>query len=215
MDIITFTYAFTILKRCCVMWVISSDIWCKGLLFSLSLSLPHTHTLSLLQYLESVRPLLSDDEYSRMEGLSKDFEKNLGPRLQWYLRLKAWWSTNYVRNPFHLVCMYLCVSVYIYVCVCVCVCVCLILYTIIQVSDWWEEYIYLRGRGPIMVNSNYYAMVRDLWSKYTTVFRDWIQLSIWSFSNFCGFPKENECHARLDNLFVLKKSTMSSSVAVA
>uniref|UniRef100_A0A672LSU1 carnitine O-palmitoyltransferase n=1 Tax=Sinocyclocheilus grahami TaxID=75366 RepID=A0A672LSU1_SINGR len=24
--------------------------------------------------------------------------------------------------------------------------------------DWWEEYIYLRGRGPIMVNSNYYAM---------------------------------------------------------
>lgn len=31
-----------------------------------------------------------------------------------------------------------------------------------QVSDWWEEYIYLRGRGPIMVNSNYYAMVRHL-----------------------------------------------------
>ncbi|MGH0138740.1 UNVERIFIED_CONTAM: hypothetical protein FKN15_017567 [Acipenser sinensis] len=27
-----------------------------------------------------------------------------------------------------------------------------------KVSDWWEEYIYLRGRGPIMVNSNYYAM---------------------------------------------------------
>ncbi|OCT81808.1 carnitine O-palmitoyltransferase 1, liver isoform isoform X1 [Xenopus laevis] len=26
------------------------------------------------------------------------------------------------------------------------------------VSDWWEEYIYLRGRGPIMVNSNYFAM---------------------------------------------------------
>lgn len=28
-----------------------------------------------------------------------------------------------------------------------------------QVSDWWEEYVYLRGRGPIMVNSNYYLMV--------------------------------------------------------
>ncbi|XP_066499205.1 carnitine O-palmitoyltransferase 1, liver isoform isoform X2 [Hoplias malabaricus] len=26
------------------------------------------------------------------------------------------------------------------------------------VSDWWEEYIYLRGRTPIMVNSNYYGM---------------------------------------------------------
>lgn len=28
-----------------------------------------------------------------------------------------------------------------------------------QVSDWWEEYIYLRSRGPLMVNSNYYVMV--------------------------------------------------------
>uniref|UniRef100_A0A672JUI8 Carnitine O-palmitoyltransferase 1, liver isoform-like n=1 Tax=Salarias fasciatus TaxID=181472 RepID=A0A672JUI8_SALFA len=27
------------------------------------------------------------------------------------------------------------------------------------VSDWWEEYVYLRGRSPIMVNSNYYGMV--------------------------------------------------------
>uniref|UniRef100_A0A2I2YQP1 Carnitine O-palmitoyltransferase 1, muscle isoform n=1 Tax=Gorilla gorilla gorilla TaxID=9595 RepID=A0A2I2YQP1_GORGO len=26
------------------------------------------------------------------------------------------------------------------------------------VSDWWEEYIYLRGRSPLMVNSNYYVM---------------------------------------------------------
>ncbi|XP_063053302.1 carnitine O-palmitoyltransferase 1, liver isoform-like isoform X1 [Engraulis encrasicolus] len=26
------------------------------------------------------------------------------------------------------------------------------------VSDWWEEYIYLRGRSPIMVNSNFYTM---------------------------------------------------------
>ncbi|KAJ0069731.1 hypothetical protein NL108_012362, partial [Boleophthalmus pectinirostris] len=26
------------------------------------------------------------------------------------------------------------------------------------VSDWWEEYIYLRGRSPIMVNSNFYVM---------------------------------------------------------
>lgn len=34
------------------------------------------------------------------------------------------------------------------------------LFFVSQVSDWWEEYIYLRGRGPIMVNSNYYAMVR-------------------------------------------------------
>lgn len=26
------------------------------------------------------------------------------------------------------------------------------------VSDWWEKYVYLRGRDPIMVNSNYYIL---------------------------------------------------------
>ncbi|GAU97630.1 hypothetical protein RvY_08896 [Ramazzottius varieornatus] len=26
------------------------------------------------------------------------------------------------------------------------------------VSDWWEEYVYLRGRGPLLINSNCYAM---------------------------------------------------------
>lgn len=25
------------------------------------------------------------------------------------------------------------------------------------VSDWWEEYVYLRGRSPLMVNSNYHT----------------------------------------------------------
>ena len=28
-----------------------------------------------------------------------------------------------------------------------------------QVSDWWEDYVYLRGRSPIMVNSNFYGIV--------------------------------------------------------
>lgn len=49
-----------------------------------------------LQYLESVRPLMDDEQYQRMEGLAKDFEKNLGPRLQWYVKLKSWWTSNYV-----------------------------------------------------------------------------------------------------------------------
>eukprot|EP00117_Sycon_ciliatum_P028013 scpid34788/ scgid22613/ Carnitine O-palmitoyltransferase 1, muscle isoform; Carnitine O-palmitoyltransferase I, muscle isoform; Carnitine palmitoyltransferase 1B; Carnitine palmitoyltransferase I-like protein len=26
------------------------------------------------------------------------------------------------------------------------------------VSDWWEQYVYLRGRSPIMINSNYYIL---------------------------------------------------------
>jgi len=31
-----------------------------------------------------------------------------------------------------------------------------------QVSDWWEEYVYLSGRSPIMINSNYYGLVDAL-----------------------------------------------------
>ncbi|XP_059190781.1 carnitine O-palmitoyltransferase 1, liver isoform isoform X1 [Centropristis striata] len=97
----------------------------KPMLYSFQNSLPRlpvpTVKDTCTRYLESVRPLMEDEQYERMEGLAKDFEKNLGPRLQWYLKLKSWWASNYV-------------------------------------SDWWEEYIYLRGRGPIMVNSNYYAM---------------------------------------------------------
>ncbi|KAF4081211.1 hypothetical protein AMELA_G00158840 [Ameiurus melas] len=97
----------------------------KPMLYSFQSSLPRLPvppvTDTVQRYLESVRPLMDDEKYKRMEGLAKDFEKNLGPKLQWYLKLKAFWASNYV-------------------------------------SDWWEEYVYLRGRGPIMVNSNYYAM---------------------------------------------------------
>ncbi|XP_044049103.1 carnitine O-palmitoyltransferase 1, liver isoform isoform X2 [Siniperca chuatsi] len=97
----------------------------KPMLYSFQNSLPRLPVPTIKdtcrRYLESVRPLMDDEQYERMQGLTKDFEKNLGPRLQWYLKLKSWWASNYV-------------------------------------SDWWEEYIYLRGRGPIMVNSNYYAM---------------------------------------------------------
>lgn len=28
------------------------------------------------------------------------------------------------------------------------------------VSDWWEDYVYLSGRSPLMINSNFYAVVR-------------------------------------------------------
>ncbi|XP_014858371.1 PREDICTED: carnitine O-palmitoyltransferase 1, liver isoform-like isoform X2 [Poecilia mexicana] len=97
----------------------------KPLLYSFQNALPRLPLPSVQdtcrRYLESVRPLMDDEQFERMKALSKDFQKNLGPRLQWYLKLKSWWASNYV-------------------------------------SDWWEEYIYLRGRGPIMVNSNYYAM---------------------------------------------------------
>ncbi|KAM6961179.1 carnitine O-palmitoyltransferase 1, liver isoform [Aplochiton taeniatus] len=97
----------------------------KPMLYSFQNSLPRLPVPSIKdtcrRYLESARPLMDDEQFERMKGLATDFEKKLGPRLQWYLKLKSWWTSNYV-------------------------------------SDWWEEYIYLRGRGPIMVNSNYYAM---------------------------------------------------------
>jgi hypothetical protein len=30
------------------------------------------------------------------------------------------------------------------------------------VSDWWEQYVYLRSRSSIMINSNYYSLVSGL-----------------------------------------------------
>uniref|UniRef100_A0A8C7D3D5 Carnitine O-palmitoyltransferase 1, liver isoform-like n=1 Tax=Oncorhynchus kisutch TaxID=8019 RepID=A0A8C7D3D5_ONCKI len=99
----------------------------QPLLYSYQGSLPNQPVPAVKdtvkRYLESVRPLTTPDEFERMASLATQFESSLGNRLQWYLKLKALWASNYV-------------------------------------SDWWEEYIYLRGRSPIMVNSNYYGMVR-------------------------------------------------------
>ncbi|XP_024435080.1 carnitine O-palmitoyltransferase 1, muscle isoform [Desmodus rotundus] len=96
----------------------------RPMLYSFQTSLPKLPVPSvpatIQRYLESVRPLLDDKQYNRMETLAKEFQDRTAPRLQKYLVLKSWWATNYV-------------------------------------SDWWEEYIYLRGRTPIMVNSNYYV----------------------------------------------------------
>nr|XP_045008500.1 carnitine O-palmitoyltransferase 1, muscle isoform isoform X3 [Jaculus jaculus] len=97
----------------------------RPMLYSFQTSLPKLPVPSVpatvQRYLESVRPLLNDEEFYRMETLAKEFQDKIAPRLQKYLVLKSWWATNYV-------------------------------------SDWWEEYIYLRGRSPLMVNSNFYAM---------------------------------------------------------
>ncbi|KAJ8388621.1 hypothetical protein AAFF_G00131860 [Aldrovandia affinis] len=97
----------------------------KPLLYSFQASLPRLPVPSvkdtIKRYLESVRPLLDDEQYNQMEIVANEFKKDLAPKLQKYLVLKSWWATNYV-------------------------------------SDWWEEYIYLRGRSPIMVNSNFYVM---------------------------------------------------------
>uniref|UniRef100_A0A8C3VBC9 Carnitine O-palmitoyltransferase 1, muscle isoform n=1 Tax=Catharus ustulatus TaxID=91951 RepID=A0A8C3VBC9_CATUS len=111
------------MSRSTRLWIVMSIR--KPLLYSFQSSLPKLPVppvkATIARYLESVRPLLDDDKYAEMEALAKEFQEQTAPRLQRYLRLKSWWTTNYV-------------------------------------SDWWEEYVYLRGRSPIMVNSNYYAM---------------------------------------------------------
>lgn len=84
------------------------------------LPLPSVHD-TMGRYLLSVRPLLDDQNYTRMEQLAKEFETSIALKLQKYLVLKSWWSSNYV-------------------------------------SDWWEEYVYLRGRSQLMVNSNFYGI---------------------------------------------------------
>eukprot|EP00069_Balaena_mysticetus_P000551 bmy_14611T0 len=97
----------------------------RPMLYSFQTSLPKlpvpSVSATIHRYLESVKHLLDDKEYYRMEMLAKEFQEKTAPRLQKYLVLKSWWATNYV-------------------------------------SDWWEEYVYLKGRTPLMVNSNYYVM---------------------------------------------------------
>lgn len=39
---------------------------------------------------------MKEGDFQRMTALAQDFAVNLGPKLQWYLKLKSWWATNYV-----------------------------------------------------------------------------------------------------------------------
>lgn len=98
--------------------------WNSPRIFSFQGSLPRLPVPSIndtiSRYLRSVRPLLDDKSYKDVIRQAEEFQNGIGNKLQRYLKLKSWWSTNYV-------------------------------------SDWWEEYVYLRGRSPLMVNSNYYG----------------------------------------------------------
>eukprot|EP00051_Salpingoeca_urceolata_P031694 m.12581 g.12581 ORF g.12581 m.12581 type:complete len:802 (+) comp4301_c0_seq1:209-2614(+) len=78
------------------------------------------------RYLDSMRPLLDDAEYERMNRLAGDFAAGEGRTLQLILILKSLWSTNYV-------------------------------------TDWWERFVYLRGRDSIMINSNFYISDSYVW----------------------------------------------------
>ncbi|XP_032138442.1 carnitine O-palmitoyltransferase 1, liver isoform isoform X2 [Sapajus apella] len=71
----------------------------KPMLYSFQTSLPRLPVPAVKdtvnRYLESVRPLMKEEDFKRMTALAHDFAVSLGPRLQWYLKLKSWWATNY------------------------------------------------------------------------------------------------------------------------
>ena len=80
---------------------------------------PLKHTID--NYLESVRPLLSEKEHAAAVAEAHEFSKTTGWKLQLYLHFRSWWVENFV-------------------------------------SDWWESYVYLKGRTSLMINSNYYGL---------------------------------------------------------
>lgn len=118
---------------------IKTKVWlglvkCLGgrnpLLYSYQNSLPNLpvpdldHTLK--GYLDSVKPILSEDKHKHMQQLAMEFKNGIGKKLQRYLKLKYWWADNYV-------------------------------------SDWWQQFVYLRSRSPLMINSNYYGVDSLTW----------------------------------------------------
>lgn len=50
------------------------------------------------RYLEAARPLLDDEAFEKAKKDAKDFEMGIGKKLQRYLILKSWWSSNYVSD---------------------------------------------------------------------------------------------------------------------
>lgn len=50
---------------------------------------------TVTKLLDSLKPLLDKEEYQKMELDAKEFLNTIGPKLQWVLHLKSWWSPNY------------------------------------------------------------------------------------------------------------------------
>ena len=55
----------------------------------------------IFQYLRSIQPLVDEEKFKRMSKLAKEFSSGIGKKLQRYLFLKSWWSTNYVSYKNH------------------------------------------------------------------------------------------------------------------
>lgn len=74
----------------------------KPRLYAYQNSLPRMHVPPLKstvkKLLDSLKPVLEKDEFQQMELEGKEFLGKLGPKLQWILQLKSWWSPNYVTD---------------------------------------------------------------------------------------------------------------------
>ncbi|GAA54518.1 carnitine O-palmitoyltransferase 1 [Clonorchis sinensis] len=94
-------------------------------LYGYQYSLPNLPLPSLRdtidRYLLSVRHLLPLEEYEERVRQAELFRKGPGRKLQFFLWMKTWFTSNYV-------------------------------------TDWWEDYVYLASREPIMANSNFYGV---------------------------------------------------------
>ncbi len=62
-----------------------------------SLPVPPLHR-TVAALLASVRPVVEDAEYARLERLGREFLEGHGPKLQRYLVLKSYWAPNYVTD---------------------------------------------------------------------------------------------------------------------
>lgn len=73
-----------------------------------NLPLPSVHD-TMHRYLLSVRPLLDDDNFKRMEQLAKEFESTIAPKLQ-KVRIKQIWHINSRYNISINIIIYFCKS---------------------------------------------------------------------------------------------------------
>ena len=117
-------------------------------LLPLQRSLPHLPVPPLAEtvrrYLESARQLQTPEEFEGTAATAAAFLAKEGPTLQWYLQLKSWFFDNYVwvgagggeRGQTWIHCFSLPVW-----------------RQPRRRTDWWEQYVYLKGRSPIAVNS--------------------------------------------------------------
>jgi hypothetical protein len=74
----------------------------RPLLYSFQGSLPSLPVPDLKEtvakYVESARQLQTEAEFAETKKLAAEFLANEGPRLQWYLKLKSWFYSNYVTD---------------------------------------------------------------------------------------------------------------------